>query len=116
MLHLLLFQALDQLRAQRSVTSMGKLYLLPFLLLFQALDLSEASSEEEEDVVEDYLGGGGQDVGSAYKMVFVVNAELCMGLGKTASQVAHAAIGLYRLLIDEQQRFGEMLLYWEQFG
>jgi len=49
-------------------------------------------------------------------MVFVVNSELTMGIGKTASQVAHAAIGLYRLLIEEQQRFGEMLLYWEQFG
>jgi len=76
----------------------------------QALDLSDASSEEE-DVVEDYLGEG-----PAYKMVFVVNTELSMGVGKTASQVAHAAIGLYRLLIEEQQRFGEMLLYWEQFG
>ena len=49
-------------------------------------------------------------------MVFVVNNELSMGVGKTASQVAHAAIGLYRLLIEEQQRFGEMLLCWEQFG
>jgi len=77
---------------------------------FQVLDLSEASSEEE-DVVEEYLGDG-----PAYKMVFVVNNELSMGVGKTASQVAHAAIGLYRLLIEEQQRFGEMLLYWEQFG
>jgi len=76
----------------------------------QALDLSDASSEEE-DVVEEYLGEG-----PAYKMVFVVNTELSMGVGKTASQVAHAAIGLYRLLIEEQQRFGEMLLSWEQFG
>jgi len=72
--------------------------------------LSEASSEED-DVVEEYLGDG-----PAYKMVFIVNGELSMGVGKTASQVAHAAIGLYRLLIDEQQRFGEMLLCWEQFG
>lgn len=83
------------------------------IVLFQtlkALDLSDGSSEEE-DVVEEYLGDG-----PAYKMVFVVNSELSMGLGKTASQVAHAAIGLYRLLIEEQQRFGEMLLYWEQFG
>lgn len=78
--------------------------------MLQALDLSDGSSEEE-DVVEEYLGEG-----PAYKMVFVVNTELSMGLGKTASQVAHAAIGLYRLLIEEQQRFGEMLLYWEQFG
>lgn len=76
----------------------------------EALDLSEASSEDE-DVVEEYLGDG-----PAYKMVFVVNSELSMGVGKTASQVAHAAIGLYRLLIEEQQRFGEMLLCWEQFG
>ena len=74
--------------------------------------MSEASSEED-DVVEEYLG---DSAAAAYKMVFVVNGELSMGVGKTASQVAHAAIGLYRLLIDEQQRFGEMLLCWEQFG
>jgi len=78
--------------------------------VLQALDLSDGSSEEE-DVVEEHLGDG-----AAYKMVFVVNNELSMGVGKVASQVAHAAIGLYRLLIEEQQRFGEMLLYWEQFG
>ena len=85
-------------------------YCFVWLLKMQVLDLSDASSEEE-DVVEDYLGEG-----PAYKMVFVVNSDLSMGIGKTASQVAHAAIGLYRLLIEEQQRFGEMLLYWEQFG
>jgi PTH2 family peptidyl-tRNA hydrolase len=74
----------------------------------EAFEISEGSSDDD---VEEYLGGQG-----AYKMVFVVNMELGMGVGKVASQVAHAAIGLYRVLIEEQQRFGEMLLAWEQFG
>ena len=71
---------------------------------------SEGSSEDE-DVVAEYLSDY-----PAFKMVFVVNSELNMGIGKTASQVAHAAVALYRQLIEEQQRFGEMLLCWEQLG
>ncbi|XP_078332244.1 putative peptidyl-tRNA hydrolase 2 [Crassostrea virginica] len=51
-----------------------------------------------------------------YKMVFVVNSELKMGVGKVAAQVAHAALGLHRTLLDDPQRFGQMLMSWEQFG
>jgi len=94
----------------RSLFYRRQLYAVVCRGMWQVLDLSEASSEEE-DVVEEYVGDG-----PAYKMVFVVNSELTMGVGKTASQVAHAAIGLYRLLIEEQQSYGEMLLCWEQFG
>ena len=68
-------------------------------------------TSSDEDVVEEFLGDG-----STYKMVFVVNAELSMGTGKIAGQVAHASVGLYRLLVEKQQQFGEMLLNWEQFG
>ena len=49
-------------------------------------------------------------------MVFVVNSELQMGVGKVAAQVAHAALGLHRTLLDDPQRFGQMLMSWEQFG
>ncbi|KAF2900660.1 hypothetical protein ILUMI_05523 [Ignelater luminosus] len=35
-----------------------------------------------------------------YKMVFVVNTALNMGVGKIAAQVAHASLGLYRTLVE----------------
>ena len=35
---------------------------------------------------------------SSYRMNFVVNRELRMGTGKTAAQVAHACLSLYRQL------------------
>lgn len=36
----------------------------------------------------------------SYKMVLVVNTSLNMGIGKLAAQVAHASLGLYRILKD----------------
>ena len=56
------------------------------------------------------------DAGDFYKMVFVVNAELAMGVGKVAAQVAHAALNLYRLVVENAAAYNEMLLCWEQFG
>ncbi|XP_014676886.1 PREDICTED: probable peptidyl-tRNA hydrolase 2 [Priapulus caudatus] len=53
---------------------------------------------------------------AAYKMVFVVNTALNMGVGKIAAQVAHGALGLYRELLEQQDQFGEMLLMWEETG
>ena len=49
-------------------------------------------------------------------MVFVVNEELNMKVGKVAGQVGHGAVGLYRQLLEDQQQFGDMLLFWNQFG
>ena len=51
-----------------------------------------------------------------YKMVFVVNGSLDMGVGKVAAQVAHATLALYKIVIGNQQSYGEMMLAWEQFG
>ncbi|KAJ6223661.1 hypothetical protein RDWZM_002206 [Blomia tropicalis] len=51
-----------------------------------------------------------------YKMVFVVNAELSMGVGKIAAQVAHAAMGLHRILLQHQAKYGESLLSWAEYG
>ena len=51
-----------------------------------------------------------------YKMVLVVNAELNMGVGKVGAQCAHAAVQLHRMMIDNLQKYGEMLGFWEQFG
>ena len=74
----------------------------------------ESDSEDDADLppgVEGFL-----DEGDFFKMVFVVNAELDMGVGKIAAQVAHATMGVYKILMDNHQRYGEMILQWEQFG
>lgn len=39
-----------------------------------------------------------------------------MKVGKVAGQVGHGAVGLYRQLLEDQQQFGDMLLFWNQFG
>lgn len=80
--------------------------------MFLQLDSSTSS--------EDDLGEAGCDdffdESDLYKMVFVVNSSLKMGVGKIAAQVAHASLGLYKMMVENQQRFGEMLLTWEQLG
>ena len=51
-----------------------------------------------------------------YKMVFVVNADLDMGMGKTAAQVAHAALGMHQVLLANEGRYGDWLLQWCELG
>lgn len=70
-----------------------------------------ASDSDEDPTAEGFL-----ETSDFYKMVFVVNTDLGMGVGKLAAQVGHAAIGLYKELLHEQHKHGEMLLQWEQFG
>lgn len=70
-------------------------------------DLEFEDDGDDEDLPE------GIDL---YKMVFVVNMELNMGVGKLAAQCAHAAVALHRLMIDSPDKFGTMLMSWEQFG
>jgi len=53
---------------------------------------------------------------SPYKMVFVVNTELNMGVGKIAAQVGHAAVGLYQILTSKPQKYDYMLSQWDDFG
>ena len=48
-----------------------------------------------------------------YKMVFVVNTELKMGVGKIAAQVGHATLALYRLL-QTQPSWKEQCKKWEE--
>ena len=50
------------------------------------------------------------------KMVFAVNSSLKMGTGKIAAQVGHACLGLHRILMREQEQYGELLLQWEACG
>ena len=48
-----------------------------------------------------------------YKMVFVVNTDLKMGVGKIAAQVGHATLALYRLL-QTQPNWKEQCTKWEE--
>lgn len=51
----------------------------------------------------------------SYKMTFVVNSDLRMGVGKVAAQVGHAVLGLYHFLESEHEnRTG--LANWERNG
>ena len=59
---------------------------------------------------DDTLVGGPAEL---YKMVFVVNTELKMGVGKTAAQVGHATLALHRL-IQTQQSWREQCKKWEE--
>ncbi|KAJ6628246.1 hypothetical protein lerEdw1_014711 [Lerista edwardsae] len=66
---------------------------------------SGLSSQEEEDVPGCCF----------FKMVFVVNMELSMGVGKIAAQVGHAAIGLFQLM-QEKSIYRDMIHQWDEHG
>ena len=51
----------------------------------------------------------------ACKMVFVINNELKMGVGKIAAQVGHATLGLYRFLQGQKEQEKE-LNDWDDQG
>ena len=72
-------------------------------------DLQGASDSSDEDDTEDFLSA------DTYKMVFVVNSELNMGTGKVAAQVAHAALSLFRNMIDTDAK-AQMLMVWTHMG
>ncbi|XP_030061259.1 probable peptidyl-tRNA hydrolase 2 [Microcaecilia unicolor] len=52
---------------------------------------------------------------SYYKMVFVVNMDLSMGVGKIAAQVGHAAVGLYQQMHMEPKH-RETVCRWDEHG
>ena len=60
-------------------------------------------------------GGHMGHMGHEPKMLFVVNGVLPMGVGKIASQVAHAAVLLYDQLIEDP-RFTSAFMAWRQGG
>ncbi|XP_063797083.1 probable peptidyl-tRNA hydrolase 2 [Pseudophryne corroboree] len=76
------------------------------------------SAEEAAIFYFDSLESQNQEVDEDnlyYKMVFVVNMELSMGVGKIAAQVGHGAVGLYQLLLKEAKT-REMAYKWEEYG
>ncbi|XP_053325370.1 probable peptidyl-tRNA hydrolase 2 [Spea bombifrons] len=57
----------------------------------------------------------GEEEQNYYKMVFVVNTELPMGVGKVAAQVGHAALGLYQLLLKDSTT-RDIACKWDEYG
>lgn len=51
-----------------------------------------------------------------YKMVFVVNCSLNMGVGKACAQVAHAALGLQLFLLENSKTYAKQFSKWTQEG
>ena len=48
-----------------------------------------------------------------YKMVIVVRRDLKMSIGKTSAQVAHAALGAYKLSLSKNS---DKVTNWENFS
>lgn len=71
------------------------------IFYFDSLENQNVEDEDEDD--------------RYYKMVFVVNMELSMGVGKIAAQVGHAAVGLYQLMQGEAKH-REIVCRWDEHG
>ncbi|XP_067854626.1 UBA_like_SF and PTH2 domain-containing protein isoform X2 [Heptranchias perlo] len=82
-----------------------------FLQQLMELGISEEKAKEMFSGFE-----VGESLSDAYKMVFVVNMELNMGIGKVGAQVAHAAVGLYRMMMEESDNWQQMLRTWDNDG
>lgn len=68
-----------------------------------------------DDMVEGMLEADRGLSGSGYKMVFVANSSLRMGIGKLAAQVGHATLALYQF-VDSQHYRKHEIEQWENFG
>ncbi|CAG9828849.1 unnamed protein product [Diabrotica balteata] len=78
------------------------------------------NSQEEDartfgshDAKADSSDSDGGEPAEYYKMTFVVNSSLKMGVGKIAAQVGHACLGLFReIMMDKKDELGN----WECYG
>lgn len=68
-----------------------------------------------DNLVEGMLEGSQGLMGSGFKMVFVANSSLRMGVGKLAAQVGHAVLSLYQFVNSQHDRKRD-LDEWEKFG
>ena len=62
------------------------------------------------------LGLQDADSPAGHRMVLVVNTGLHMDPLTLATQTAHASLGVYRAMMLESERYGKMLLRWEECG
>ncbi|XP_044735599.1 peptidyl-tRNA hydrolase 2, mitochondrial-like [Chrysoperla carnea] len=80
------------------------------------------SKKTKSERIGDAAGSSDDEEEDYHKMVFVINSSLNMGPGKLASQVAHAALGLYRTLRSntslaiQGDAITESLYEWENDG
>ncbi|XP_074602882.1 putative peptidyl-tRNA hydrolase 2 [Brevipalpus obovatus] len=56
------------------------------------------------------------DPSATCKMVFVVNTDLGMKIGKTCAQVAHATLGLHQIMIQNERTLGDDMVRWLEYG
>ncbi|KAG8557166.1 hypothetical protein GDO81_018356 [Engystomops pustulosus] len=71
------------------------------IFYFDSLENQNPDTDDDDDIY--------------YKMVFVVNMELSMGVGKIAAQVGHGAVGLYQLML-RNSKTKEVADKWEEYG
>ena len=76
---------------------------------------SQDSESSFGDVYYSYDDMIESDQEARLKMVFVVNTNLKMGVGKIAAQVGHAVLGMYHCLESQRQQKSEVL-EWENRG
>lgn len=57
-----------------------------------------------------------EDPSTTCKMVFVVNTDLGMKIGKTCAQVAHATLGLHQIMIQNERTLGDDMVRWLEYG
>lgn len=93
-----------------SIDTVNSSQMPPGWSLHDAMSSPDGSSASSSDDEGDLLSG------DLYKMVFVINGELTMGTGKVGAQVGHAAVGLFRVLMSDEFRYGRMLCAWEDSG
>ncbi|UYV61682.1 hypothetical protein LAZ67_1005908 [Cordylochernes scorpioides] len=87
---------------------------VPLLVETDVFPWKSACVNQEDGVQNDELEEEEDEV--RHKMVFVANCSLAMGVGKLAAQVAHAALGLSRLLAQDEDKYGTMVLHWIEYG
>lgn len=68
-----------------------------------------------DDMIDGMLEADRGLAGSGFKMVFVANSSLRMGVGKLAAQVGHATLALYQFVDSQHDRKHEME-QWENYG
>ncbi|KAL5244204.1 hypothetical protein ACI65C_011614 [Semiaphis heraclei] len=88
---------------------------VPKNLIIEQLLTTNSEPSENIPVVDDDGDKLWEDVTVANKMVIIINSGLNMSVGKTASQAAHAALGLYEVM-RERSDLSYDLITWNEQG
>ncbi|XP_060863247.1 probable peptidyl-tRNA hydrolase 2 isoform X1 [Metopolophium dirhodum] len=88
---------------------------VPKNLIVEQLLTTSSEPSVNIPVVDDDGDKLWEDVTVANKMVIVINSGLNMSIGKTASQAAHAALGLYEVM-KERADLSYDLITWNEQG